>query len=1516
MKILKTFLFVLLTSMGHLHAQMSSEVVKEDDFQNNISHILQHLDFREVQTNLLKERSFNLISMHLFDGKITDKNWVDINRFGSLYGTLYDASIDPETKLMDPGPAYMDSWKANKNDTTIPMAVLLYDYHQFKEDAIENNLLDTLNGQIYDVPGRTESPYEKKSVFAMAPLQSNADQLSLNFQFPAQLFHSNLETELDYLEIDFGNGAGYQPVNFDKELKLTYTEEGRKDIKVKATLVDGRVFYSHSLLDIDVKDVRKEYDRVNPVNVDIPATDEHAGATLNMFFSCPTDGLWKPLIVIDGWDPPQLPNRNFENMFDRFDFMPFDGSNTRISDLLETEGYDLIFIDPNYGSDYMERNAMAVRDAIRRINTILQDNGSPEPLIIAGASMGGVTGKLALLQMEADNEEHNTDLFMNLDGPLTGANVPLGLQHMVKHIMEMNIGTFWDITDFIPDMQMAEDIFREPATQQQLYFNIFAAPNDNPVHSQFYAYLHEFDDPQHFEYVAISNGSVNGANVGGRQRVPPATKFIDIDGSAGDFLNSFTNINNFWSSFIEIAAGVLLLTGGNLDLDVWSLPVFPSSNTKIYHGKVRAFILGIPVIFTTRNVYVRNSPALDSAPGSMEKIPTDWIAENNLEDIVSIPFNSTCFVPTVSSLDIYETGYTHFYWILSNYESTVQNRTQLDRYIASVDASVNTFGFFQENQQHVSLDARNSLFFISETVGQSSLASSTLIEDRIYNFGNSADYYDPDDPSQLSETFNRITQDLTIGNNGQIWVNRDGRIDYTDILQNPPNTTNSSFELLIRDNCSDNTRLTVADGGEFRVGQKDGASNTADVLLMEGSEIIIQDGGLIVVEEDSRIIIQDGATLIVEEGGRLRGTEGGQIVVEAGGVLQIDEGAFIDLHWHPSNIHIQEGGELIYNGPFKFEGYGYFQFDKNHIFTQHAEFVLSGQNDRFIRLNKGAVLDINSYGIDLKNGEVEYHTNASIRVAAGEGPHMENMKFDGRESAPDGNIALDIDQASKVIILNCEFDNLYAGININQANIIAPVNIWFSDFTNCGFGVAAFQVPSVTINNCHFQGLDHPSGTAIWLEDITSTGLYSSSISGYAPNIQGLGAIKGTRIENWYVSATDIIDNTVGLVAEDVNALRISSSLIENNSVVGIHIPPMFDGTDNETNVFLFSQTQVNNNAIGLHFEAGGGQYPNSTDLYGMLTLDCAELYNNVTGVLGEDVILNIDAFLNTNTTDPDLIRSNKIHGSGRYFDICYSELEDLIGDVIPASGNYWGGTTNPADLWSKIHVKKSSVGEGCPTLGHILDLGMMISEQPMGCNEQGPSDPPQTPDREVGFPLYVLPPTSFAEVPGQGCDLASTPATIKTDEVHYNGYNLFRAGRQAEARQEFEKTAAVSSIERGTASSICKHYINVAKVMAHGETSKYSLNNPQASLTSGTKTAGQEIHIFPNPAKSEFWVKYNSEKYRLKVYNLVGQLIHSNEYSSTANINTADWEQGLYLVELYDEVTKDVQRKKIMITK
>ncbi|MBF4471267.1 T9SS type A sorting domain-containing protein [Flavobacterium sp. HJJ] len=187
----------------------------------------------------------------------------------------------------------------------------------------------------------------------------------------------------------------------------------------------------------------------------------------------------KPIIIVDGFDPKDkrkvqdcdcaqdpvcvLNNDDDDNgIFDPAkhesleDLMNYNeviaGNNVQknLIQELRSKGYDVIIINnPTYtttnvagqtvtidgGADYIERNAMTLVSYMQSVKGQQAIAGSTEKLVLLGPSMGGQITRYALAYMEKKFAEtndpkwqHNARLWVSVDSPHLGANIPVGAQ--------------------------------------------------------------------------------------------------------------------------------------------------------------------------------------------------------------------------------------------------------------------------------------------------------------------------------------------------------------------------------------------------------------------------------------------------------------------------------------------------------------------------------------------------------------------------------------------------------------------------------------------------------------------------------------------------------------------------------------------------------------------------------------------------------------------------------------------------------------------------------------------------------------------------------------------------------------------------------------------------------------------------------------------------------------------------------------------------------------------------------
>ena len=1336
--------------------------------------------------------------------------------------------------------------------------------------------------------------------------RSNVFHKKVVFHFPQDI--GLFEAGGTYL-IDFDDDQQYHSVSFPNNgYTVEYSTIGTKDVKINDSSQE------YDMFEFNLKEENSPYnapdivwsletlEQYEPLSGQYPEGSPYASASYGQArayirFGDGNQALTRPVIFVEGLDfgtkiyrDPDNNNAIIRYGSNGWDNLSMGSSESNLPDGEEelfkympeqfqsfTEaGYDLIVLDFADGATYIQKNAELLKVLLRRVNITKQadNDGVLHENIVVGASMGGVISRYALAQMEQDGEAHCTGTFVSFDSPQQGANIPLGLQSLIWFN-----GTFFDSNATDRDIEVGKALWENlnrPAPRQLLFETLLSAfqkgmlnlhcfvDDGLPFYWEFedfedlsidYSLLHtslfsELDDlgyPQKTWNIALSNGKADGQNVG----FDPGATLLDADRWFGSIAG------------MAFKTKIWALNGTSYSDEDFG-ESFSSDKTIFYARRPLDFnLLGAPNLRVVAGIELTGDfPVWDGAPGSVRRdignliVPSISNVEQLGEGAINYSFPHATFMPTISSLDI-DTDDLFFNAGSINPDNPNSNLTPFSKIFLP-----ETF------EAHVATNEANRTW-VNEQISYTlhDLAGIGVLPNSngaTYNYGHAL--------KSISQT--------TINNGGFLRINDEGNTSYLNEVE----ANRKSFSVYTSD-CN-NGNIIIQDGGSIIMG-----SDPNDSSNKQGN-----------------LHITSGSKLQVESGGILRLQRGSQLIIESGGVLEIDEGAKIDLWWSASTIHIKEGGELILNGDFKFSGSGFFQFDKGHIFTQNTKLVLKGSGSRFLQLNDGAILDINHHGLDLQNGTVRYAKGTTLKTGTGADIWIEQVNMEGLENEPAENTALHINNANKVYLLFCTFSNLHTGVITNNSQLEIPFYIIHSQFNDCGNGVLASQTPGISIRNSTFNVGDIAYVSAIDLSNLEYGGINACTINGYINN-NTIGSVELTNIDRMYISSTHVSGNHTGLSLRNVEALRIYGGYIGNNDI-GVKIPTMFDGSENISNLFLFSQAKVNENQIGIHFEAGGGEVQSSLDVYyGMLTMDCAELYSNGTGVLGDDVILNIDAIINSNTDDPEKLRSNKIHGSGIYFDICYIELIEEVTEVL-ARGNYWGGAA--PSFW-KYKVNNPNITEGCASWGGILNSENFITIEPTDCNDVI-SDPVPDDTKVASFPFINLPEVTYTNFPSNSCNLLSTPSFDPTDAIHYNAYNLFRAGMDEQARQIFGQTASVSPEEQASTSSKCRHYINVAKVMSVGQESGI-MENLQNEYYGGTPSQEYSYSIFPNPANTNFTIKYYGGAFQLKIYDFFGRLIDSNSYNDIARVNSENWLSGIYIIEIYDYRTNESYKEKVIIT-
>ncbi len=772
----RSLLLLLMLCTFYAHAQVS------DAWKTQIESTFQHVNRTPVTTGLLNDYGLYFTNIDKFNGIPSDTNYIELNEWQMLYTSLYTCRFNSNAAAMPDPPivfAMVDSLSlaplfgqrlALLPPTTysnkILFAGLHYNYERFKSNAVPS-LVYVSNNKIYDTPGRLTTPYEIKEAFAVVPTRSVLEGASHTFMFSPELFYTNTGKTISTVNIDFGDGAGYRNVSANEPIPIVYDAEGMKTMRIKITYTDQT--FKESRTKIEVTDVATsmpvqarygDVDKVDEKNFPLagfhapkPYQGVIAKALVTIGYANTDKKIRKPLIVVEGFDTwkikhPDNPEKNLS--FKRFlsteylrraiNYTHGGKSYDTLSHALEEEGFDIIFIDFDNGTDYIQRNAYLVENVIEWVNSVKEPyNGVMQKNVVLGASMGGLIARYALRDMELSNPviDHDTRLYASLDTPHQGANFPLSFQALVSHLSGIGINpgapvgittNAFTLGNLLTDLGSNHRVLNTPAAKQMLMYSVVGAGEsiaiNNSVHQTFKTEYVTMGYPQlgGIRNIVIASGSECGETQG----YAPYAEYVNYHGKfrldLWSYLASVVLLGQDPMLYVPLA----LTSRTDLRAQIVLNALPNQTGQRIYKGRVyvqKKILWGL--ITVNVNLFDKPFNALVSC------LPVDNYGGGSrgfldAEEEDKLPFSlihsKFSFIPTYSALDI---GGGQQPITL-----TEVTRPYSPAYPPVGSKNVKAHNFFTNptegnisNEAHVAITLRNGRWLFQEIMGQTAFFS-------------------------------------------------------------------------------------------------------------------------------------------------------------------------------------------------------------------------------------------------------------------------------------------------------------------------------------------------------------------------------------------------------------------------------------------------------------------------------------------------------------------------------------------------------------------------------------------------------------------------------------------------------------------------------------------------------------------------------------------------------------------------------------------------------------------------
>lgn len=733
-----------------------------------IRHIYEPLDKSAVQSGILINQTPVFLWPGRYDGhRLTDSLRLDLDAFGLLYGQFRGASVG-RSYLPDP-VIYLDrARKLPQASNEVPLMFMATRYDRIRQGAREAGLLDWREGQLYDVKGRHSSPYVQDTCFAFAALRQKVRGRTVQFRLPSALIFNNLGWDICAVQMDFGDGRGFQRLQCDGEAWVTFPEAGEKTLTLRYQH-EGRTFETAAYLTVENVEVSAD-ERGGLMSFDTVPNEvvNLGGTTLSLFYSCDDHKLRKPLIVVEGFGG----TFTFKSMLDLLKLGNANGQ--PLDTWLNLHEYDLIWVDLTDPFASVSDNGNALIQALTWINARKHADESSESNAMIGASMGGLVGKYALLKMHNEmGKDSEVEIFFTYDSPLKGANFPIGLQAFIRDIV-YNAESVGASTASLANALLLLD---SPAAKDMLMARVEITGgvplsfSTNPAF-QFDILQYDIDQLELVQplgsitrHIVLANGADGGIM---QESIEPIQKILD-----------------FWVALDEAdgAPGPEACYNVQINAEAFAAT---DQTTLIYRRTIEVGINAFCEPFADDQTYEAilelSSPiGLDNAPGGIGVLGLDDIAgglpviAQSLPNLLSTTsdFNLECysFIPTVSALGnpVGTNPSTSFPCGASGAARCSASDDNLQENPAT--------GEPEFNQGHVTMNGRIATVITEELLAGSQVAglAPTLNSTEIYNFGKTNNVAGMTTVS----TPRTVAQDLIIQNNAQLWINRNDRIGYT-----------------------------------------------------------------------------------------------------------------------------------------------------------------------------------------------------------------------------------------------------------------------------------------------------------------------------------------------------------------------------------------------------------------------------------------------------------------------------------------------------------------------------------------------------------------------------------------------------------------------------------------------------------------------------------------------------------------------------------------------------------------
>lgn len=311
-----------------------------------------------------------------------------------------------------PSPSALRERARDAAPAVLTLTLVQADHYRLRDDVLTSGLLGS---NLAPAPGTPPTRLtEAGQLFAAAALPGHTHHGgNLTLVLPGDALHT--AQPLADLQFDADDGLGWRPLAPDQPVRVRYTSVGPRVMRLAATLPDGARLIARAHLDVLALDTPAPTETWS-LTADRPYGGVAGTGQAYVYLAPGHTVLTDPVVVIEGFDldnslawPELYTLLNTENLLED----------------LRAEGFDAVVLDFTESTDPIQRNAYLAQTLLQRVEAELP---AGQPYTLVGASMGGLVGRYALVDLESQGLPHGVQTFISFDGAQDGANIPVGLQ--------------------------------------------------------------------------------------------------------------------------------------------------------------------------------------------------------------------------------------------------------------------------------------------------------------------------------------------------------------------------------------------------------------------------------------------------------------------------------------------------------------------------------------------------------------------------------------------------------------------------------------------------------------------------------------------------------------------------------------------------------------------------------------------------------------------------------------------------------------------------------------------------------------------------------------------------------------------------------------------------------------------------------------------------------------------------------------------------------------------------------